>query len=351
MPITVSSDLLAVKSQAAPNPAIPGQAVTWTVTITSESPVAQRADLAVSKSAPTPAVPVPGSDVSWDVTVRNDGPSIAFNALLADRVPDGVSGVTVTPGAGAEGWTCAVDGQEVTCAAAEVPLGAEAVITVSGRLAPDFAGDLVNAANVTSDTVDLTPGNNTGVSRATTLPQADLRLEKAGPATALAGDPITWTLTLTNDGPSTALNPRIVDLPPLPLLDGVAASANLPDWSCELTNTGPDCHGPRLEPGAVVVVTVTATVDAAYVGTFRQDASADSATLDPDEGNNAAFVDTTVTAAADQGVTKTLVAPAAEPGEQPVVVPGGPVSWLIRVVNLGPSFARDSLITDELPAG
>lgn len=313
-------------------------------TATSESPVAQQADLSVTKSAPTPEVPVPGSAVSWDVIVQNAGPSIAFNALVADRVPDGVTDVTVTPGPDAGAWDCGIADQEITCTAAEVPSGSTATLTISGVLAPDFAGDLVNSANVTSDTFDLDPTNNTGVSRATTRPSADLRLEKSGPVTARAGETITWTVTVTNDGPSTALNPRVIDLPPLTDITRVAATVDDPSWSCELTNTGPDCVGAFLAPDQSVTITVTALIDADYVGDFRQLASVTDSTEDPDPTNNSAWVDTTVVAVADQGVTKTLLT-------EPPVVPGGEVSWLIRVVNLGPSFARDSVISDEIPAG
>ena len=48
------------------------------------------------------------------------------------------------------------------------------------------------------------PTNNTATSSVTLTPSADLQITKAGPATAVAGTNIVYTITVTNAGPSDA---------------------------------------------------------------------------------------------------------------------------------------------------
>ena len=58
---------------------------------------------------------------------------------------------------------------------------------------------------VGSPVSDPVPGNNTSAPATTTVtPEADLAVTKAGPASANAGNNLTYTITVTNLGPSTA---------------------------------------------------------------------------------------------------------------------------------------------------
>src|SRR5690606_31102939 len=75
------------------------------------------------------------------------------------------------------------------------------------------AGQIVNAATVSSPTADPTLSNNTGASPVEIVRDADVTLSKvAGSATVLAGTEVTWTFTVTNDGPSTATDVTVTDL-------------------------------------------------------------------------------------------------------------------------------------------
>ena len=74
---------------------------------------------------------------------------------------------------------------------------------------------LTNIVTATTRTTDPTPVNTASVT--TTVQgfgnQADLGVVKAtGAATVTAGERITYTLTVTNSGPSAATNVRVLDL-------------------------------------------------------------------------------------------------------------------------------------------
>ena len=57
-------------------------------------------------------------------------------------------------------------------------------------------------------------GNNHAIVEHAITAVADLDYAKSGPPTATAGTAIQWTVTVTNDGPSTAENVVVDDKPP-----------------------------------------------------------------------------------------------------------------------------------------
>ncbi|HYN32396.1 MAG TPA: DUF11 domain-containing protein, partial [Ilumatobacteraceae bacterium] len=93
----------------------------------------------------------------------------------------------------------------------------------------------------------------------------------------------------------------------------------------------------------VVVIDVVVQVDATASGLLRNTATARSATIDPQPGNDSASVDAVIGFAADIRLTKTVTT-------SPVVA-GLPVTFRLTATNAGPSPATNVAITDTLPAG
>ena len=318
-----------------PQPGSPdGRTSTATTTVTAA------ADLAVSKVPTTPTL-TPGQTASWTVTVVNNGPSTARTVTLTDTVPAGLSAVTFT------GPTGPLD-----CPAGVCPLGnllpgpGNAVaVTVSGLLDPAYPDDSVaNTAAVTSPTDDPIPGNNDTTSTVPVSPSADLQVTKTADRSALdpavPGEPIVWTITATNNGPSTARTVTLADLLPAGVTDVRAAPTA---GSCD---TQIVCSIGDLAPGAeqAVTVTITATLPPDDTSTtIINTATLSSGTPDPNTGNNSATLTTPVSPIADLSIAKT--------GPTDPATAGTGIDWTITVTNNGPSLARGVTVTDPAPAG
>ena len=170
------------------------------------------ADLAVTKTA-DPGTVTPGQSTTYTVTVRNDGPSDAVNVLATDQVADPNLALT---SATAPGAACTVTGDVAQCSIPVLAPGASLTMTVVGRVAPDAPGALAvtNTATVSSDTRDPDDADNTASSTiTTTAPQADLATTKSAGA-AVAGGQVTYTVTTTNNGPSSASDVVLADALP-----------------------------------------------------------------------------------------------------------------------------------------
>ena len=61
-----------------------------------------------------------------------------------------------------------------------------------------------NGASISSSTSDPNSGNNSSITNTMVSTSADLAVTKVGPATAPVGSNLTYTITVTNNGPSDA---------------------------------------------------------------------------------------------------------------------------------------------------
>ncbi len=317
--------------------------------------IVSEADVRLTKTADAP-VAVPGQQVTWRIVASNSGPSTARDVVVTDTVPDGV---TITSAFHGTATPCTVSGQAVTCDLGDQAPG-QRVVTIRGTLASGFDGaSLSNTARASSGTDDPTPGNNTATTTSSISRLADLEVVKTiSPANPVAGQRVTYTLSVYNNGPSDALNPQLIDQLPSgltdvvinrPTLGGVPATAE-----CELrpptdpgtadNPTAPTvfCDGPvfRANLPARVIGSIEATVAPGFTGSLTNTARISSDTIDVDADNNESSVTSPVTASAGVSLTKTA---------SPVnPVPGQDVTWTIEVVNSGPSVARDVTVTDDV---
>ncbi|WP_134765679.1 DUF11 domain-containing protein, partial [Nocardioides sp. 1609] len=295
------------------------------------TPATAQADLVVDKTTVTNPV-VPGRPVEYRVTVTNNGPSDAVGVVLADAVPSTITGVAATPSQG----TCTTT---VSCALGTVPAGSTATVTVTGVVVAGAVGTVTNSATVSSGTADPTPGNNTGSTSDTVQPRADVAISKtAGPA--VAGSNVTYTVTVTNNGPSVARDVVVTDPVPAPL---TLVSATGSQGTCTTPGNTARCALGVLPPGAAATMTIV-------VGTPADDsangvvntATVATSTTDPTPGNDTASHTLTAGAQADISLTKTAA-------PSPVVA-GGPVTFTLTARNNGPSNAAGVSIVDTLPA-
>jgi len=310
---------------------------TYTVSGDVTMTVAEEADLVLVSKVDDVDPVTAGQNTTYTITVRNDGPSPALNPVVTDFLPADFSFVS--------GPGCTAAGQTITCALAS-PLAAGATDSIAIVVQADPAasvGTVTNKTTVTSDSSDSVSGNNTGSETTEIIRSADVSLTKdsSPEPSVVAGNQITYTLTVTNSGPSTSEATTLTDGLPA----GLTLISAAPDNGTTCTGTAAiSCALGDLDPGEVVVVTIVAEVpgSAAAGTTYVNKARVDTTTPESNGSNNTATADTDVTRTVRLGITKVDVA-------DPVVA-GNTVSWNLAVTNTGPSDAAGVTIVDTIPA-
>ncbi|MBP7689439.1 MAG: DUF11 domain-containing protein, partial [Thermoflexales bacterium] len=196
---------------------------------------------------------------------------------------------------------------------------------------PSAVIDGVRVANTWEDVV--------GVAAA---PEADLGLTKDGPATATAGQAITYTLTLSNIGTATATGTIITDTLPTDV-NFVTYTTALPVNS--FTHNGQDLIW---DLGDVPTTTVNATIGVQVLvspllangSSFTNTVTASTTYTEPNQANNIDSV-TTFIGAPDMSIVKT--GPAS-------VNAGDTFTYTLAYSNSGTTDAIGVVLTDTLPA-
>ncbi|MDN5762273.1 MAG: DUF11 domain-containing protein [Microlunatus sp.] len=305
--------------------------------------IAQASGVSVVKT-PGAATVTPGQEVSWTVRVRNAGPSLARDVQVSDAVPAGMTGIEVTA---PEGVDCET-GAAVRCDIGNlrVGAGAEVELTLTGTLNPDYeASSLSNTAVVTTATADPDGSDNSSTAISQVVAGADLSVTKTGPATVTAGDRISWEVTVSNDGPSTARDVVVSDTVPTGVGSVVTTATDGDAEDCQVDGSTVTCRITRLASGADAAFTISGVVDpATTAATLTNTATVSSATADPDPDDNRSDpVLTQVQAAAALSIVKSV-------DPEPIAA-GQSATFTLQVRNAGPSVARDTVVTDQVPTG
>ncbi|GEA84634.1 DUF7933 domain-containing protein [Cellulomonas gelida] len=296
---------------------------------------------------------VAGSTGTYAITVSNAGPSVARGVVVTDDLP---TGLTYAGGVDSDDdWTC-TGTTSVTCELGDVlGVGAAAAstFTFDVSIASGRTGAILNEAVVGSDWLD--DQDTDDVSTGATV-HADLGLAKTHPdPTVSAGTGTTFTLTVTNHGPSDAPGPIVVtdDVPAGLPLDG----APTPDGgTCTVGTTKPsgaqpvtctltgglakngtwEIEIPVLVPATAAAATITNTATVAGPPTLDEGA---------DTHSNTASDDVVIVREADLSITKTASAATVVAGD------ATGVTYTLVVENAGPSVAAATTVVDTLPAG
>ena len=176
---------------------------------------------------------------------------------------------------------------------------------------------------------------------------ADLAITKVDtPDPVTAGNNLTYTITVTNNGPDAAASASWSDT--LPAGTTFVSLPTVAGWSCATPSVGAggtvSCTQASFAVGSSVF-TLTVNVGAAVAnGTVLSNtATVTSSTGDSNVANNSATATTTVAASADLSVTVT-------DSPDPVQA-GSNLTYTITVANAGPSVAQNPTLADTLPAG
>ena len=302
------------------------------------------ADLSITKTDNVTTA-TPGTTVTYTITAGNAGPDPVTGASVTDTLPAFLTGGTWTC-TGANGGVCAGSGNGSITDTVDLPAGGSVTYTLSAMVAPNATGTLTNTASIAAPmgTNDPNTGNNATSDTDTLTPSADLAVTKSGPMTAAAGGTATYTVVVTNGGPSTAAGVTLTDAIPAGMSFNGYGGAT--DWGvCATGASGPiNCNGASLAPGAsfTLVYTLAILPNVANATVLTNTATASAATTDPNGSNNSATASTTVQVIADLAITKTDGVTTA--------TPGGSVTYTITATNAGPSSVTGATVVDTLPA-
>jgi len=239
------------------------------------------ADLGVGKSASPPS-PYSGSVLTYSISITNHGPEEVSTVNVRDVLPSGVTyvgnslGSAYNPTSGI--WTVG------SLAVSEVKTLDITVLVSAGA-----GATITNVASITNSTAfDAVAGNNTRTSLVTvaaSLGGIDFGVSKiSNLATADVAQLITFTIAITNFGPSTATNILVLDQLPTALSFDHSSDTNYNPLS-GIWNVG------TLNPGEFKSMEIFATVtEAAKMKLFTNTASLLSAGgfTDTNAANNSA---------------------------------------------------------------
>ena len=276
-----------------------------------------------------------GGLITYTLRVYNAGPSPAANVVVTDPLPAGVTYVAAqpTPTGGspaAPAWSLGA-----------MPPGALAFVTLVVRSdAAALAGLLIrNTALVTTTTQDPVPQNNAATAESQVFGAVDLEVQKtAVPTYVLAGESITYVITVTNHGPSAAQDVDVKEqLPPSMTLTSLTPSRGV----C----VSQICQFGAVAAGEEIVITATAQADPGLLpGTvLTNTATGFTDTPDRDPGNN-------------EGQAPIIIGPlvnieVAKIAQVLTATVGTEITYTMIVTNLGPSLSPNVILTDVVPSG
>jgi len=221
----------------------------------------------------------------------------------------------------------------------------EIVVLVAADVA--HGTTLQNTATVTGQDPDPTPGNNSDTEPTPVQRSADLSIDKIDNGlTATAGQNFTYTIQLTNNGPSDSSGWSVVDTLPTgmtyvsgPADVDITVQSNTPGAGQVTFSSNTDLAASGMRSFEIVVLVAA---DVAHGTTLQNTATVTGQDPDPDLENNTDTEDTPVLVVTDIQIIKT--------SGMPSVVPGGPVTYTIVVTNAGPSDAVGARVMDEFSA-
>jgi uncharacterized repeat protein (TIGR01451 family) len=222
--------------------------------------------------------------------------------------------------------------------------GASVTYTFTVTIDPSATGNLVNTATVAAgaNTIDTNPANNSAIDTDALGLPADLAVTKDdGKTTAIIGTSDTYTIIVTNHGPTT--------LSSLVLTDTVPAALQNATFGTPSAGTYDPVTGAwtslSIAAGQSVSITLTGTIDPSASGSMTNVATVapPAGVADTNSANNSATdTDTLRPPEADLAITKTDGKDSVNAGAQD--------SYTMTISNYGPDTVTSLSLVDTLPA-
>jgi uncharacterized repeat protein (TIGR01451 family) len=245
--------------------------------------VTTAADLQIAKSHSGNPV-VAGTSFAYYITVTNNGPSDASGVTVTDALPLGL-----TFNASGSSAQCSASGQNVTCYIGDLLADDEVTLTIAVSADAALAewATLTNTASVFGAERDPDSGNDLAQEETTVVRRTDLQAAKSASRDQVEpGTSFTYSITVTNNGPSVATGIEVSDALPAGLAFDTAGSS--PD--CLASGQDVTCTIGALSVAGEETLTVAVTADTSLENglMLSNTASVSGNEPDPNQDNNSA---------------------------------------------------------------
>jgi uncharacterized repeat protein (TIGR01451 family) len=258
---------------------------------TESTTIIHGADLKVTVSDGKTSIAA-GSQNTYTITVTNLGPGAVTGATIQDTFPSKFTGATFTASqtGGATGFSASGIGNVHDTV--NMPVASKIIYQAKGKLSSNATGAVVDTATVAVPVgiSDPNSANNTSTDSDTIVLKADLKVTvNDGKAAAIAGTKDTYTLVITNAGPSNVTGAVIQDTFPV-TFTGLNFTATQTGGATGFTATGTGDINDRanMPAGSKITYKVTGTISASATGSISDTASVTSNVTDPNTANNTA---------------------------------------------------------------
>jgi uncharacterized repeat protein (TIGR01451 family) len=302
------------------------------------------AEMVVTNSG-TPNPVQAGSTITYTQTSTNVGTGTANNPTLTENTPPNTTFVSIAAPPGTTCTTPAVGSAgAISCTSTTASSGSATTITLVVQVTAGTASGttITDTANVTSTNQAYGTNSASVTDVVATAAQADIVLSTAAtPLSVLAGNDITYTQSISNNGPAAAANLSFTEaIPTNTTFVSVSAPAG---WTCT-TTTSVTCTASSLAANTsadiIVVVAVPSTVTTSPIS---ETASVTSTTSDPNSANNTNIATSTpVIDKCDLAVTNS--------GSPSPVLAGGTLTYTQTITNSGPSNCSTATFSEATPA-
>jgi uncharacterized repeat protein (TIGR01451 family) len=229
-----------------------------------------------------------GESLYYGMLVKNKGPNDATGVTVTDSLPAGVTYEGAASSGGSGSCFQSLPGI-VTCNLGDIPADKWGWVVV--KVKAQRLGTITNYASVAGGQADPDSANNSASEETTVKPSADVAVTQTdSPDPVIAGNTLTYTINVKNNGPSPATGVVLTDTLPG---DATFQSATSTQGSCSRSGQKVTCNIGTLASGASKTVTVKVT-PTKHSTTISNKVTGYATEHDPSGGNNSSTASTKV---------------------------------------------------------
>lgn len=265
--------------------------------------------------------------VVWTLNITNNGPNDSTGVVVYDILPEGLIWLD-------DDSNGAYNPKTGVLTIGSLKVGETLIVNIVTEV--NATGKIVNKANVTGNEYDVDLDNNHDEKEINIPPTVDLAIiKKVNITTPNYGDLVVWSLIVSNSGPDTANDVKVMDILSNSLIWISDDSLGKYDPKTGIWNIG------TLKKGKTIELNIISQVN--QTGNITNNVSVTSYETDIDLSNNVANKTITVNKSGDLAIIKTV--------NVTNINHGGLVKWILTAYNNGPDNVTGVTVQDSLPDG